>query len=171
MKISRVTRVIILGIDPALASLGWGIISDDGASKLKYVASGLIKTKADELIQNRLAYIADSLEKIIDEYKPGLIAMEETFVNTNAVSSLKLGYVRGAIMALIGRRNINFSEFKPNLIKKTVVGVGHAEKAQIVHMIKILLPGSTNIKNFDEADALAIAYTGSIYSKTYTIKG
>jgi len=155
--------LIILGIDPALASLGWGVISDDG-TKLKYLASGLIKTKADELIQNRLAYIANSLEKIINEYKPSLISMEETFVNSNAVSSLKLAYVRGAIMALIGRRNINFSEFKPNLIKKTVVGVGHAEKAQIVHMIKILLPGSSNIKNFDEADALAIAYTGSIYS-------
>lgn len=155
--------MIILGIDPALASLGWGVISDDG-TKLKYLASGLIKTKADELIQNRLAYIANSLEKIINEYKPSLISMEETFVNSNAVSSLKLAYVRGAIMALIGRRNINFSEFKPNLIKKTVVGVGHAEKAQIVHMIKILLPGSSNIKNFDEADALAIAYTGSIYS-------
>lgn len=161
--------MIILGIDPALASLGWGVISDDG-TKLKYLASGLIKTKADELIQNRLAYIANSLEKIIDEYKPSLISMEETFINSNAVSSLKLGYVRGAIIALIGRRNINFSEFKPNLIKKTVVGVGHAEKAQIVHMIKILLPGSSNIKNFDEADALAIAYTGSIYSKIYTIK-
>ena len=162
--------MIILGIDPALASLGWGVISDEG-SKLKYIASGLIKTKADELIQNRLAHIAGTLDKIIDEYKPSLITMEETFINSNAVSSLKLGYVRGAIMALVGHRNINYSEFKPNLIKKTVVGVGHAEKTQIVHMIKILLPGSNNIKNFDEADALAIAYTGSIYSKNYKVKG
>lgn len=169
MRTLRVTCVIILGIDPALASLGWGVISDEG-SKLKYVASGLVKTLASELIQNRLACITSSLEEIIDTHKPSLIAMEETFINSNAVSSLKLGYVRGAIMALIGRRNINFSEFKPNLIKKTVVGVGHAEKAQIVHMIKILLPGSSNIKNFDEADALAIAYTGSIYSKSYKIK-
>ena len=169
MKISRRLEVVILGIDPALASLGWGVINDDG-SKLKYLSSGIIKTSASELIQNRLAHIFNSLEQIIEEYKPGLITMEETFVNANAVSSLKLGYVRGAIMALIGRNNIDFSEFKPNLIKKTVVGVGHAEKVQIVHMIKILLPGSANIKNFDEADALALAYTGSIYSKTYKIK-
>ena len=161
--------MIILGIDPALATLGWGVIHDDG-SRLKYLSSGLIKTSASELIQNRLAYISQALEQIIEQYKPELIAMEETFVNVNAASSLKLGYVRGAIMALIGRSNISFSEFKPNLIKKTVVGVGHAEKEQIVHMIKILLPGSANIKSFDEADALAIAYTGSIYSKTYKIK-
>lgn len=170
MRILKVIKVIILGIDPALASLGWGVIREDG-SKLKYLSSGLIKTSASDLIQNRLAHITVSLEQIIKQHSPTLIAMEETFINTNAITSLKLGYVRGAIMALVGRGNINFLEFKPNLIKKTVVGVGHAEKAQIVHMIKILLPGSANIKNFDEADALAIAYTGSIYSKTYKIKG
>ncbi len=100
--------MIILGIDPALATLGWGVIYDDG-SKLKYLSSGLIKTSASELIQNRLAYISQALEQIIEQYKPELIAMEETFVNVNAASSLKLGYGRGAIMALIGRSNISFA--------------------------------------------------------------
>jgi crossover junction endodeoxyribonuclease RuvC len=158
--------MIVLGIDPALASLGWGIISEEG-SRLKYISSGTIKTLPSQLITQRLAAITFKLEEIITLYKPDIIAMEETFINSNAVSSLKLGFVRGAIMAMVGRNNLNFTEFKPNMIKKTVVGVGHAEKTQVMHMIKILLSGGSEVKSFDESDALAIAYTGIVYSKSY----
>lgn len=154
----------ILGIDPALTKIGWGVISTN-AARLNYVSSGIIQTKSNQLLHKRLATITLELEEIIIHYKPSIIAMEETFVNMNAVSSLKLGYARGAIMALIGKYGVDFQEFKPNFIKKTIVGTGHAEKQQILHMVKILLPGlSSSPLAFDEADALAIAYTSSVYN-------
>jgi len=156
--------MIILGIDPALGSLGWGVIKAISC-KQYYLASGVIKTKSTELIHKRLAYITSQLQAIIIQYSPNIIAMEETFVNMNCVTSLKLGYARGAIMALIGNHNVGFEEFKPNVVKKTIVGYGHAEKHQILQMIKILLPDASSITNLDESDAVAIAYTCSVYIK------
>ncbi|HJD59162.1 MAG TPA: crossover junction endodeoxyribonuclease RuvC [Rickettsia endosymbiont of Omalisus fontisbellaquei] len=150
--------MIVLGIDPALGSLGWAVVARQ-STKLKYLASGTIKTSNKDEIHNRLAFINSTLEKVILEYQPNMAAIEETFVNTNSVTSLKLGYARGAIMSLIGRYNLDMREFKPNTIKKTVTGYGHAEKDQILHMIKLLLPGTSAITNSDEADAVAIAYT------------
>lgn len=155
----------ILGIDPALTKIGWGVISTSSSPEINYVSSGVISTKSTELIHKRLANIARELEDIILQYQPIMIAMEETFVNMNANSSLKLGYARGAIMAIIGKYDIYFQEYKPNFIKKTVVGSGHAEKQQVLHMIKVLLPAlSSTSLTFDEADALAIAYTSSVYT-------
>lgn len=157
---------VILGIDPALARLGWGVINNKTKEqKLLYIASGVIKTSANISMPYRLANITEDLEKIILHYNPVIVAMEETFVNMNAASSMKLGYARGAIMALIGRKNLHFQEFKPNLVKKTVVGSGHAEKQQVLHMIKILMPDARHIEHFDEADALAVAYTSSVYNR------
>lgn len=152
----------ILGIDPALTILGWGIIQSN-SPKINYISSGLIKTDAGALIQNRLAHIVTSIEEIIGIYKPDAIAMEETFVNSNAGSSLKLGYVRGAIMALVGKINLPYYEFLPNKIKKAIVGVGHADKNQVKHMVKIIISGNMEHITFDEADALAIAYTCLVY--------
>ncbi len=153
--------MVILGIDPALTKLGWGIISVE-AAKLNYLASGIIKTTAKELIHKRLANITCQLQAVIKQYQPAVVAMEETFINSNNASSLKLGYVRGAIMSLVGSYDGHFYEFTPNTIKKTVVGAGHAEKEQVAKMVKILLPATTAIK-FDETDALAIAYTCAVY--------
>ncbi|MFY9589148.1 crossover junction endodeoxyribonuclease RuvC [Rickettsia endosymbiont of Halotydeus destructor] len=153
--------MIVLGIDPALTNLGWGIISKE-ATKLIYINSGVIKTNSKDTIDMRLAFITSCLEKVILEYKPELVSLEEIFVNMNKKTSLKLGYARGAIMALIGKHNIDFHEFKPNTVKKTVTGYGHAEKHQILHMIKLLLPGTSLITNADEADAVAIAYTALV---------
>lgn len=157
--------MIVLGIDPALGSLGWAVVAKESA-KLKYLASGVIKTSSKDEIHHRLSYINSILEKVILEYKPNMAAIEETFVNTNSVTSLKLGYARGAIMSLIGRYDLDMREFKPNTIKKTVTGYGHAEKDQILHMIKLLLPGTAAITNSDEADAVAIAYT-CLVTKNY----
>jgi crossover junction endodeoxyribonuclease RuvC len=154
----------ILGIDPALASLGWGIIKLE-SPKVNYLASGVIKTRASELMHKRLHYIVSTIQHIIESYNPDLIAMEETFINMNAISSLKLGYVRGAIMSLIGSFEKPYFEYKPNLIKKTVVGGGHAEKQQMAHMIKLIISGTPALKNFDEVDALAVAYTCSVFAK------
>ncbi len=148
----------ILGIDPALSSLGYGIISSQG-SKITYIDSGTIKTFASEQMHNRLYKISSTIEQLIVLNKPDIIAMEETFVNKNPSTSLKLGYVRGALMALVGGLGIPYFEYKPNLIKKTVVGTGHAEKEQVIHMMKIILSNSPIALSSDEADALAVAYT------------
>lgn len=152
----------ILGIDPALTSLGWGVIKLEG-SKTSYLASGVIKTDSTSLMHKRLSYIVEKVENLIELYKPDQVAMEETFVNMNAVSSSKLSYVRGAIMSLIGKyESMPYFEYKPNLVKKTVVGVGHAEKHQLAHMIKLIISSTPPLKSLDEVDALAVAYTCSV---------
>ncbi len=148
----------ILGIDPALTCLGWGII-ELNSPKIEYIDSGLVKTTPKELMWHRLSTISSTIEMIIDLHKPDAIAMEETFVNKNPTSSLKLGYVRGALMASIGKTKLPYFEFLPNKIKKTIVGVGHAEKDQVKHMVKIIISGIAKDISFDESDALAIAYT------------
>lgn len=155
----------ILGIDPALTNLGYGLIASE-APKIRYIASGVIRSSASTPIHQRLHYIASEVEKLIAIHKPDKISMEETFMNTNAVSSLKLGYVRGALMAIFGGQETPYFEYKPNLIKKTLVGVGHADKNQIIHMIKIVLTAAPDTLSSDEADALAVAYTCLVHSRS-----
>ena len=152
--------MIILGIDPAITHVGWGVIATQGNS-IKYIASGVIDTNPKDSLPSRLAIISCTIEEIIEIHKPQAAAMEEVFINKNALSSLKLSHARGAIMAAIGRHGIELSEFAPNKVKKTLVGNGHAEKEQVVHMINLLLP-TAKITRFDEADALAVAYTCSV---------
>lgn len=154
--------MIILGIDPAITRTGWGVISTSGSS-LKYLGSGVIDTKPCDTMPTRLAIILSKTEDIIKSFKPDIAAMEETFVNKNALSSLKLSHARGAIMAAIGRYNIPLYEFAPNKIKKTLTGSGHAEKEQMMHMIRILMP-TAKPQKLDEADALATAYTCLVYN-------
>jgi crossover junction endodeoxyribonuclease RuvC len=151
----------ILGIDPALNSLGWGIIQQDH-HKIYYIASGTVKTKPSKAMQYRLADIYHEIESIINQYQPKVIVMEQTFVNNNAVSSMKLGFVRGAIMALVGKQDLSFYEYKPNTIKKTLTGVGHAEKQQVKHMLSLVISSLPAVDNLDESDALAVAYTGLV---------
>lgn len=155
--------MIILGIDPAISHIGWGVISSTG-SQIKYLASGVIDTKASDELPIRLAEISYKIEAIINEFKPDIAAMEEVFINKNPLSSLKLSHARGGIMTIIGRNNIPLEEYAPNKVKKTLVGVGRAEKEQVLHMINIIMP-TAKIKKFDESDALAVAYTCSVYSK------
>lgn len=148
----------ILGIDPALTCLGWGVIKFN-SPRICYVNSGTVKIDPKMPLHLRLSLISSSIEKVIDLYKPDSIGMEETFLNINAVSSLKLAYVRGALMALIGKTQLPYREFLPNQIKKTIVGVGHADKTQVKHMVKMIVSGTGDKISFDEADALAVAYT------------
>lgn len=148
----------ILGIDPALSCLGWGVIQLN-SPKINYIDSGVIKTKPTTDLHLRLSDIAGTIEQIINLHQPQIIAMEETFININAGSSLKLGYVRGALMAIIGKTKLPFYEYAPNKIKKTIVGAGHAQKEQVKHMVKMIISGNTDNIGFDEADALAVAYT------------
>ncbi len=154
--------MIILGIDPAISRSGWGVISCLG-NNLQYVASGVIDSDASESLSLRLGLISYHIEEIILTYKPDLVSMEEVFINKNPSSSLKLSHARGAIMSVIGRAKIQLAEFSPNRVKKTVVGAGKAEKEQVMHMINILMPQAKILRS-DEADALAVAYTGWVYN-------
>lgn len=148
----------ILGIDPALTSLGWGII-EAHLPKIHFISSGLVKTKADHELHLRLSEISTKIRSIINQHQPDAVAMEITFLNNNATSSLKLAYVRGTIMSIIGELQIPYYEYSPNQIKKTLVGAGHAQKEQLKYMLRMILSGLHADISLDEADALATAYT------------
>lgn len=148
-------RMRILGIDPGLQKTGWGVIESHG-NKLSFVACGLVKTQTGLPLYARLAEIDEGISKIVAQWKPGTAAIEETFMNDNAASALKLGQARGAAIVAAARAGLEVSEYAANLVKKSITGTGHATKDQIAHMIKVLLPKSGKITS-DEADALAIA--------------
>lgn len=145
----------VLGIDPGLERTGWGVIDQSG-SRLSFVAAGVIRSKASETMAVRLCRIDAELAKIIDLYKPDTAAVEETFVNTNSASSLKLGQARGVAILAPARAGLEVGEYAANTVKKSVVGAGHAAKDQIGMMIKVLLPSSGELAA-DAADALAVA--------------
>jgi crossover junction endodeoxyribonuclease RuvC len=145
----------ILGIDPGLRNTGWGMIEAAG-SRLSYVGCGSIRTDAATSLAERLALIHRSLARLVEDERPAEAAVEETFVNRDPQSTLKLGQARGAALAALALMELPVAEYAANLIKKTVVGVGHAEKAQVQMMVKMLLPAS-QAKSPDAADALAVA--------------
>lgn len=145
----------IIGIDPGLRRTGWGVIESDGV-RLSYVASGHVKSTDKEELSFRLRELYEGLAGILASFKPQEAAVEETFVNDNPRSTLKLGQARGMAMLAPAMRGIRVAEYPPNLIKKTVVGAGHADKKQIQMMVTMLLPRA-KFDSADEADALAIA--------------
>ncbi len=151
-------RVIrILGIDPGLRRTGWGLIECEG-NRLIFIACGSVDTDAAEELAMRLVCIHDGLVHIVEQYSPDEAAVEATFVNKDANATLKLGQARGIAMLVPARAGLPVAEYAPNLVKKTIVGAGHAEKAQIRMMIGMLLP-KADPKTEDAADALAIAVT------------
>lgn len=145
----------VLGIDPGLEKTGWGVIDCEGA-RLMFVAAGVIKTNPALEVSQRLLLIDKGLSDIIHEWSPDAAAVEETFVNVNAASSLKLGQARGVALLAPARQGLSVAEYSANLVKKSVVGAGHAAKEQVGMMIKILLPACGNL-TADAADALAVA--------------
>jgi crossover junction endodeoxyribonuclease RuvC len=145
----------ILGIDPGLRNTGWGLIESAG-SRLSFLACGSIHTDAQTSLAERLAAIHRALAALIEANGPDEAAVEETFVNRDPQSTLKLGQARGAAITALALKELPVSEYAANLIKKTVVGVGHAEKTQVAMMVKMLLPAS-NAGSPDAADALAVA--------------
>jgi crossover junction endodeoxyribonuclease RuvC len=147
--------VRIIGIDPGLRHTGWGIIEAEG-SRLSYIADGAVHSVTEDDLAVRLLQIHQQILAVLDEFKPDEAAIEETFVNKDARATLKLGQARGVIMLAPVLRKIGVAEYAPNVIKKTVVGNGHAEKDQVKHMVKILLPRA-ELKTADSVDALAIA--------------
>lgn len=153
--------VRILGIDPGLQKTGWGILESEG-SALRYIASGLIKTNTKDPLSIRLAALHNNLVSVLDEYAPHEAAIEETFVNRNPASALKLGQARGVLLAVPALKGLPVDEYGANKIKKSVVGSGHAAKEQMGMMVKTLLPACGSLAE-DEADALAVAITHAHY--------
>jgi crossover junction endodeoxyribonuclease RuvC len=153
----REPPIRILGIDPGLRRTGWGIVTTEG-TRLTYVASGLI-TSSDELsLAERLRELHDGLAATIRGQAPDEVAVEETFVNTNGHSTLKLAHARAVALLVPALAGLPVAEYAANLVKKTVVGTGHADKRQIQAMVKVLLP-KADPASADAADALAIAVT------------
>ena len=145
----------ILGIDPGLRRTGWGMVTIDG-NRLVFLACGSLATNDRETLAERLCAIHDGLARVVREHTPDEAAVEATFVNKDAAATLKLGQARGVAMLVPAIAGLPVAEYAPNLVKKTIVGAGHAEKAQIRLMIGVLLP-KADPKSHDAADALAIA--------------
>ena len=149
--------VRILGIDPGLRRTGWGVIESAG-SRLLFVACGVLAISPDQALCERLRAIHDGLQSVIAAHRPDEAAVEATFVNKNPESTLKLGQARGVALLVPALAGLVVGEYAANLVKKTVVGSGHAEKRQIRRMVDVLLPRAI-ITSEDAADALAIAIT------------
>jgi len=154
--------VRILGIDPGLIKTGWGIIDHTGSS-LKFIACGLIKPNNSLPLAERLSSLSEGLTQVITAYTPDTCSIEETFVNKNPMSSLKLGHARGALMLTVSLAGISLTEYAATLVKKSVTGVGRAEKNQVGMMVKQLMP-TAQIESEDAADALAVAICHSSHA-------
>lgn len=146
----------ILGLDPGLRHTGWGLIEKNG-SKISFVAAGVINADTTLSLAERLAEIHAAVTKVILDYQPDEAAIEETFVNVNPTSTLKLGQARGAIILAPAEHGISVAEYTPNQIKKMVVGVGHADKNQVDMMVRRMLPTLPEHIPPDASDALAVA--------------
>jgi crossover junction endodeoxyribonuclease RuvC len=149
--------VRIIGIDPGLRRTGWGVIESDGP-RLSYIACGTVTSDAALPLSARLAMLFVGLDEVLSRWTPAEAAVEETFVNRDAIATLKLGQARGIALLVPARAGLPVAEYAPNMVKKTVVGSGHAEKTQIRAMIGFLLPKASPNSD-DAADALAIAIT------------
>lgn len=147
--------VRIIGIDPGLRRCGWGIL-DALDNRLSFVAAGTVTPPIDGMLADRLAALAAGLKEVLDTYSPTEAAVEETFVNAGARSALILGQARGVALVTPAQHGLYVAEYATNLVKKSVVGTGHAEKNQVELMVRTLLP-TAKFKGADAADALAVA--------------
>src|SRR6201994_4443548 len=147
----------ILGIDPGLRRTGWGVIEVEG-NRLVYIGCGSVEPPDDLPLSSRLLAIHEGLAAVLGDFRPLEAAVEQTFVNKDGVATLKLGQARGVAMLAPAMFGISVAEYAPNQVKKTVVGAGHADKNQIMVMLKVLLP-KAEPKSSDAADELAIAIT------------
>lgn len=145
----------ILGLDPGLRKTGWGVIVSEG-TKLSFVGCGCIESDGDQSLAERLKQLHEGIAGVIAAFAPDEAAVEETFVNRDPQSTLKLGQARGIALVVPAMAGISVAEYAANLVKKTVVGVGHADKKQVQMMIRVLLP-KAETKSADAADALAVA--------------
>jgi crossover junction endodeoxyribonuclease RuvC len=145
----------ILGIDPGLRRTGWGVIAIAG-NRLSFIGCGSLETEAGVSLAARLLAIHEGLSGIVKAYAPDEAAVEATFVNKDALATLKLGQARGVAMLVPAIAGLPVAEYAPNLVKKTIVGAGHGQKGQVRMMISVLLPRA-DPRSDDAADALAVA--------------
>ncbi|MGX9355405.1 crossover junction endodeoxyribonuclease RuvC [Roseobacteraceae bacterium S113] len=153
----------VIGIDPGLRTCGWGVIDVSG-NRLSHVANGQCTTSGSDL-PARLCALHNQLTEIFARFAPDTAAVEQTFVNSNGAATLKLGQARGIAVLVPAQAGLPVGEYAPNAVKKTVVGVGHADKGQIAHMVKMQLPG-VELTGPDAADALAIAICHAFHAGT-----
>jgi crossover junction endodeoxyribonuclease RuvC len=158
----------ILGIDPGLRRTGWGVVGIDG-NRLSFLACGSLVTDDKVSLAERLVAIHDGLRQVVTEQAPDEAAVEATFVNKDAVATLKLGQARGIAMLVPAIAGLPVAEYAPNLVKKTIIGAGHGEKAQIRMMIGVLLP-KADPRTHDAADALAIAVCHAHHRQSAVLK-
>lgn len=151
-----IDKVRIIGIDPGLRRCGWGVIEASG-NRLSFVACGTLTPPVSDDLANRLAGLFTGISDLVRRFSPDEAAVEETFVNQGARSALQLGQARGVALMTPASMGLPVAEYAANLVKKSVVGTGHAEKTQVQAMVKIMLPQADFAKSADAADALAIA--------------
>ena len=153
----------ILGLDPGLRRTGWGVIAVEGA-RLTHVAHGVIAPKDSLPFAERLLVLFEEIAKVVETHAPHEAAVEETFMNNNAASALKLGHARAMAIIVPARAGLPVAEYAATVVKKSVVGTGRAEKGQVGFMIARLLPtaGKTTA---DAADALAVAIAHAHHRK------
>ena len=164
----------LLGLDPGLVKTGWGVVDSDGV-KLRHVASGTVRSRADSDLASRLALIYQGLVDVIETWRPDGAAVEETFVNRNPASALKLGMARGVVLLAPAEAGLPVAEYHNKTVKKALVGAGRASKEQIGVMVRHLLPDARPDSE-DAADALAVAichahHTATLQRVTMTADG
>jgi crossover junction endodeoxyribonuclease RuvC len=163
------TRPIrIIGIDPGLRRTGWGIVEIAG-NRLGFLGCGSVTTNDKDPLSTRLLTIHDGLMRVLGEFRPDEAAVEQTFVNKDAKATLKLGQARGIAIVVPARAGVPVAEYAPNLIKKSIVGAGHGDKAQVRMMIGVLLP-KADPGSDDAADALAIAVTHAHHRQSVVLR-
>jgi crossover junction endodeoxyribonuclease RuvC len=156
--------VRILGIDPGLARMGWGAIEIAG-TRLIYVAHGVLTTNPDDGLAARLLSLHDALLDVLARVEPQALAIEQAFVHKDPSAAMKLGQARAVAMLAGARAGLHVAEYTPNVVKKCVVGVGHAGKEQVQAMVRRLLP-TARVESADAADALALAIAHAHLSAT-----
>ncbi len=159
--------VRIIGIDPGLRNTGWGVIEQVG-QHLSYVGDGCVQSDAAAPLAYRLLQLHAALTHVLQEMMPDEAAVEETFVNRDARATLKLGQARGIALLVPASLGLPVSEYAPNVVKKSVVGAGHAEKDQVKHMVRLLLPRA-RMTSVDSTDALAVAICHAHHRKSLAL--
>ena len=155
----------VMGLDPGLRNLGWGVIEVDG-SRLTHVANGTLHSEGSDLAA-RLLSLYTQLTAVMRAQRPDCAAVEQTFVNKDASATLKLGQARGVAMLVPALAGLSVAEYAPNAVKKTVIGVGHGDKKQIHMMVRVLMP-KAQFDTDDAADALAIAICHAHHRQSVT---
>jgi crossover junction endodeoxyribonuclease RuvC len=153
--------MIVIGIDPGLQRMGWGVIRAEG-SRLSHVANGTCTSDPADPLAERLMALHRQLRAVLHAHSPDAAAVEQTFVNKDGAGTLKLGQARGVAMLAVAQAGLRVGEYAPNAVKKAVVGVGLAGKKQVEHMVRMQLPG-VRLHGPDAADALAVAITHSFH--------